>query len=104
METTLVKKLAEVEVNAEGYLKNMNDWSPELAQEIASKENIQLTDKHFEVLNWLRTKQSEGVPLSIRKIGNSGLVDIKQFYTLFPGGPLKISSKVAGIPKPASCI
>lgn len=104
METTVVKRLAEVEVNAEGYLKNMNDWSPELAQEIAARENIQLTDKHFEVLNWLRTKQEEGVPLSIRKIGNSGLVDIKEFYALFPGGPLKISSKIAGIPKPASCI
>jgi TusE/DsrC/DsvC family sulfur relay protein len=103
METTVIT-LAQVEVNNEGYLKNMNDWTPELAREIAAKENIQLTDKHFEVLNWLRTKQAEGVPLSIRKIGNSGIVDIKQFYALFPGGPLKISSKVAGIPKPASCI
>jgi tRNA 2-thiouridine synthesizing protein E len=101
---TAVLTLAQVEVNAEGYLKNMNDWSPELAREIAAKENIELTEKHFEVLNWLRTKQGEGVPLSIRKIGNSGLVDIKQFYALFPGGPLKISSKIAGIPKPASCI
>jgi tRNA 2-thiouridine synthesizing protein E len=101
---TAVLTLAQVEVNAEGYLKNMNDWSPELAREIAAKENIELTEKHFEVLNWLRTKQAEGVPLSIRKIGNSGLVDIKQFYALFPGGPLKISSKIAGIPKPASCI
>jgi TusE/DsrC/DsvC family sulfur relay protein len=103
METTVIT-LAQVEVNNEGYFKNMNDWTPELAREIAAKENIQLTDKHFEVLNWLRTKQAEGVPLSIRKIGNSGIVDIKQFYALFPGGPLKISSKVAGIPKPASCI
>lgn len=96
--------LAEVEVNAEGYFKNMNDWSPELAHEMAAKENIQLTDKHFEVLHWLRAKQAEGVALSIRKIGNSGIVDIKQFYGLFPGGPLKISSKIAGIPKPVSCI
>lgn len=96
--------LAEVEVNAEGYFKNMNDWSPELAHEMAAKENIQLTDKHFEVLEWLRAKQAEGVALSIRKIGNSGIVDIKQFYSLFPGGPLKISSKIAGIPKPVSCI
>jgi dissimilatory sulfite reductase related protein len=52
----------------------------------------------------LRAKQKEGVQLSIRKVGASGLVDIKQFYQLFPGGPLKISSKLAGIPKPASCI
>jgi len=93
-----------VEVNAEGYLKNMDQWTPELAKEMAAKENIVLTDKHFEVLNWLRAKQKEGVQLSIRKMGNSGIVDIKQFYQLFPGGPLKISSKLAGIPKPASCI
>jgi TusE/DsrC/DsvC family sulfur relay protein len=93
-----------IEVNAEGYLKNMDQWTPELAKEMAAKENIELTDKHFEVLNWLRAKQKEGVQLSIRKVGASGLVDIKQFYQLFPGGPLKISSKLAGIPKPASCI
>jgi tRNA 2-thiouridine synthesizing protein E len=101
---TLVKTLATVEVNAEGYLKNMNEWTPDIAREIAAKENLQLTEKHFEVLNWLRAKQTEGVALSMRKLGNSGLVDIKQFYALFPGGPLKISSKIAGIPKPASCI
>lgn len=93
-----------VEVNAEGYLKNMDQWTPELAREMATAEGIELTDKHFEVLNWLRAKQKEGVALSIRKVGASGLVDIKQFYQLFPGGPLKISSKLAGIPKPVSCI
>ncbi len=93
-----------VDVNAEGYLTNMDQWTPELAREMATQYNIELTDKHFEVLNWLRTKQKEGVQLSMRKLGNSGLVDIKQFYALFPGGPLKISSKLAGIPKPASCV
>lgn len=101
---TLTYNGTQIEVNAEGYLKDMNQWTPELAREMASQENIELTDKHFEVLNWLRAKQKEGTPLSIRKVGNSGLVDIKQFYQLFPGGPLKISSKLAGIPKPASCI
>lgn len=102
MNTTVVSPT--VEVNAEGYLKNMDQWTPELAREMAAKENIELTEKHFEVLNWLRAKQKEGVQLSIRKVGNSGIVDIKQFYQLFPGGPLKISSKLAGIPKPVSCI
>jgi TusE/DsrC/DsvC family sulfur relay protein len=101
---TLDKTLANVEVNAEGYLKNMNDWTQDIAREIATKEKIQLTEKHFEVINWLRAKQAEGTPLSMRKVGASGLVDLKQFYALFPGGPLKISSKIAGIPKPASCI
>jgi TusE/DsrC/DsvC family sulfur relay protein len=101
---TLVMNNTNVERNAEGYLKNASQWSPELAHEIAHEANIILTDKHFEVLNWLRAKQAEGVALTIRKVGTSGIVDIKQFYQLFPGGPLKISSKIAGIPKPVSCI
>jgi TusE/DsrC/DsvC family sulfur relay protein len=101
---TLMMSLAQVARNEEGYLKNVSDWTPELAGEIAHEANITLTDKHFEVLNWLRARQAEGVALTIRKVGNSGIVDIKQFYQLFPGGPLKISSKIAGIPKPVSCI
>jgi TusE/DsrC/DsvC family sulfur relay protein len=101
---TLTNNGTQIEVNAEGYLKDMNQWTPELATEMATQEDIILSDKHFAVLNWLRAKQAEGTPLSIRKVGNSGIVDIKQFYALFPGGPLKVSSKIAGIPKPASCI
>lgn len=93
-----------VEVNEDGYLKNASQWTPDLANEMAREADIILTSKHFEVLNWLRAKQAEGVALSIRKVGNSGIVDIKEFYQLFPGGPLKISSKIAGIPKPVSCI
>jgi tRNA 2-thiouridine synthesizing protein E len=42
--------------------------------------------------------------LTIRKIGKSGVVDIKEFYALFPVGPLKTATKIAGIPKPAGCI
>jgi tRNA 2-thiouridine synthesizing protein E len=103
METLTLNGTA-VAVNAEGYLTDMNQWTPELAKEMATEVNIELTPKHFEVLNWLREKQREGVQLSIRKLGNSGIVDIKTFYQLFPGGPLKISSKLAGIPKPASCV
>ncbi|MBG7611695.1 TusE/DsrC/DsvC family sulfur relay protein, partial [Polaribacter sp. BAL334] len=37
-------------------------------------------------------------------IKNSGVIDIKEFYELFPGGPLKVSTKIAGVPKPKSCI
>ncbi|MCU0383875.1 MAG: TusE/DsrC/DsvC family sulfur relay protein [Cyclobacteriaceae bacterium] len=93
-----------LQVNEEGYLKNYQDWNRDWASEIAQQYNISLTPKHWDVLNWLRAKQAEGTALSIRKVGNSGIVDIKEFYALFPGGPLKISSKIAGIPKPASCI
>lgn len=98
---TVIKQLP---VNAEGYLLDATLWTPEWAQEVAQTYGITLTDKHFAVLDWLRKKQAEGVALTIRKVGASGLVDIKQFYELFPGGPLKVSSKIAGIPKPVSCI
>lgn len=93
-----------VDVNEEGYFKYSDVWTKDIAMEVAKKENIELTDRHYEVLDFLRTKHNEGVPLSIRKVGKSGIVDIKEFYALFPGGPLKVSSKIAGIPKPVSCV
>ena len=91
-------------VNDEGYLEDPGQWTQEIAEEIAKELNIGLSDKHYEVIGFLREKHREGVPLSIRKVGKSGIVDIKEFYKLFPGGPLKFSSKIAGIPKPASCV
>lgn len=93
-----------VDVNEQGYLTDMTQWDRELAQTIATEEGIALVDRHFEVLDFLRAEQEKGTALSIRKIGKSGVVDIKEFYALFPEGPLKKASKIAGIPKPASCI
>ena len=93
-----------VQVNAEGYLTDASQWDKEIANEIASELKIDLTDKHFEVIDFLREKYTAGEPLTIRKVGKSGIIDIKGFYQLFPGGPLKFSSKIAGIPKPASCV
>ena len=100
----LTIKETAVDVNEEGYFTDPSQWTEEIATELAKKENIDLEDKHFEVLNFLRGKNAEGIPLSIRKVGKSGIVNIKEFYQLFPGGPLKISSKIAGIPKPVSCV
>jgi tRNA 2-thiouridine synthesizing protein E len=93
-----------VQVNDEGYLEDAGQWTNEIAVEIAKELNIDLSDKHYEVLNFLRDRYAEGTPLTIRKVGKSGICDIKEFYKLFPGGPLKYSSKIAGIPKPASCV
>ena len=93
-----------VDVNEEGYLTNPSQWTKEVALEIAREEGIELTDKHFAVLEFLRDRQAKGESLTIRSVGNSGLVDIKGFYGLFPGAPMKKAAKVAGIPKPASCV
>ena len=93
-----------VEVNDEGYLTNPAQWTREMAHEIAREENIQLTDQHFAVLEFLRERHAKGESLTIRSVGNSGIIDIKGFYGLFPGAPMKKAAKVAGISKPASCV
>jgi len=94
----------EVNVSEDGYLEDMSQWNEDIAKEIAEEIGIELTDKHFEVLNYLREKTEAGEALTIRKVGKSGVVDIKGLYKLFPKGPLKFSSKIAGIPKPTSCV
>lgn len=93
-----------VTCNDEGYLTDLNQWNEAVAVDIAFEEGISLTDKHWEVLHYLRDQVRNEVPLTIRKIGKSGVVSIKEFYQLFPEGPLKKASRIAGIPKPVSCI
>ncbi|NNF58671.1 MAG: TusE/DsrC/DsvC family sulfur relay protein [Rhodothermaceae bacterium] len=90
--------------NEEGYLTDATQWTPDIAHAIAAEYGITLTDEHFAVLNYLRQRHFDETPLTIRRIGKSGIVTIKEFYALFPGGPLKVSSKIAGIPKPTSCV
>ena len=85
-------------------MKDLNEWSKEVAQAIAEEESIELTEDHWPVLEYLQDQFKQDVALTIRKVGKSGVVDIKGFYALFPGGPLKKASRIAGIPKPASCI
>ena len=94
-----------IDVNEEGYLTDPEQWTPDVAREIAQVEGRELTDKHWEVLEYLREQYAEGAKLTIRRIGKSDVVDsVKEFYDLFPDGPLKKASKIAGIPKPASCV
>lgn len=93
-----------VSVNEEGYMTDPSQWTKEIAVELAREENIDLTEKHLHVLEYLRERYANGEALSIRSVGKSGIVDIKGLYELFPGGPLKKSSKIAGIPKPVSCV
>lgn len=93
-----------VQVNDEGYMEDASQWTKEIAAEMAKEEGIELTDKHYEVLDFLRAANEKGETLTIRRVGKSGITDIKGLYQLFPGGPLKHSSRFAGIPKPASCV
>jgi tRNA 2-thiouridine synthesizing protein E len=93
-----------VDLNDDGYMTDASQWNREIATEMAKEDGIELSDKHFEVLEFLRNANEKGETLTIRRVGKSGITDIKGLYQLFPGGPLKHSSRYAGIPKPASCV
>lgn len=97
-------KQVEINVNEEGYLTDLSQWTKEIGAEIAKENEIEMTDKHWEVITWIQEMVQADKPLSIRGIKKSGVIDIKEFYALFPGGPLKVSTKIAGVPKPKSCI
>jgi len=93
-----------IELTEDGYMTDSTQWDHEVANGIAKEEEIELGEKHFQVLEFLREKQESGATLTIRSVGKSGIVDIKEFYTLFPGGPLKKATRIAGISKPSSCV
>ena len=94
----------EVNVNEEGYLTDFSQWNKDVGTEIAKELDIEMTDKHWEVIDYIHDKFKNEEPLSIRGIKKSGVINVKEFYSLFPAGPLKKATKIAGIPKPKSCI
>jgi dissimilatory sulfite reductase related protein len=93
-----------IDVNEEGFMTNFAQWNKDIAQELARENSIELSPRHWQIIDYIQDEFRNEVPLSIRKIGKSGVVDIKEFYGLFPKAPLKTATKIAGIPKPASCI
>ena len=93
-----------INVNEEGYLTDFSQWDKAVGEEIAKEEGVEITDTHYAVLDFIREKVASGAVLTIRSIGKSGTTDIKGFYKLFPGAPLKKATKIAGVPKPSSCI
>jgi dissimilatory sulfite reductase related protein len=102
MEKQIAGKI--ISVNEEGFMTDYSQWDKNIGEALAAENNITLSPRHWEVLDYIQTEYKNDVPLSIRKIGKSGVVDIKEFYQLFPMAPLKTATKIAGIPKPVSCI
>jgi tRNA 2-thiouridine synthesizing protein E len=97
--------LEAVQTDAEGYLANRDEWSEELASELATQLGLELTDEHWRVINTARTIEAEsGSSPGLRKISKRSETPIKAIYKLFPDGPAKLIAKIAGIPKPKSCL
>jgi tRNA 2-thiouridine synthesizing protein E len=95
-----------VDVDAEGFLTDPAQWNEQIAAEIAQANGIDLlTDRHWQVVRFMRETYLEtGSAPSIRSLGKTSGVPIKELYQLFPKGPAKLAAKIGGIPKPRGCI
>jgi TusE/DsrC/DsvC family sulfur relay protein len=105
MTTTLIADPL-VDVDAEGFLTNPEQWNEQIAQAIAADNGVaELTDRHWLVVRFLRVRYLEtGNAPSIRALGKESGVPVKELYELFPKGPAKLAAKIGGIPKPHGCI
>jgi len=96
----------EVAVNDEGFFTDPAQWSEEMAPQIARQEGIaELTDRHWQVIKFMRQEyEAKGTGPTVRVLGKTSGVTVKELYQLFPKGPAKTAAKIAGIPKPRGCI
>jgi tRNA 2-thiouridine synthesizing protein E len=96
----------QVEVNDEGFFVHPGDWTEEMVPELARAEGIDpLTDRHWEVVRFVRREfEAKGAGPTVRVLGKTSGVPVKELYELFPKGPAKVAARIAGIPKPRGCV
>ena len=101
-----------IEFDNEGFLKNLSAWNESVATTIAEKENIQLTEAHWEIIYLVRDfYQTYEISPSMRALVKRtekqlGAEKGRSVYllNLFPTSPAKFACKIAGLPKPANCL
>jgi len=95
----------QVELDPEGFLANRDDWSEEVAIELARADGFEMTE---EVMNFIRAArqmyEEDGVVPPIRKFAKAVGVSTKDLYDIFKKGPMKLICKWGGLPKPTGCV
>ena len=102
----------EIATDAQGYLLDSTLWSNELAAEIAQLENIIMSEEHWQVVYFVRDfyeqfNTSPAIRALVKAMQNKygkEKISSRYLYRLFPDGPAKQATKIAGLPKPARCI
>ena len=102
----------QVSVDKDGFLVNLQDWSPQVGQQLAAAEDIVLNDRHWEVIHLLRDfYHSYGLSPTIKPLVNlikqqAGVEKGNSIYllSLFRDNPVKLASKIAGLPRPTNCL
>ncbi|RRS08287.1 TusE/DsrC/DsvC family sulfur relay protein [Pseudoalteromonas sp. J010] len=101
-----------IETDKQGYLLDHSQWSKALAPILAAEENIELSDAHWEVIEFVRNfyleyNTSPAIRMLVKAMAKALGEDKGNsiyLYKLFPKGPAKQATKIAGLPKPAKCI
>ncbi|EGT0668303.1 TPA: sulfurtransferase TusE [Citrobacter werkmanii] len=102
----------EISTDSEGYLKDTTEWREPLAVAIAEKEGITLSAEHWEVVRFVREfylefNTSPAIRMLVKAMANKfgeEKGNSRYLYRLFPKGPAKQATKIAGLPKPVKCI
>ncbi len=100
-----------LQLDKEGYLVHLNQWTREIAKQLAKADAVELTEAHWEVLNALRDyyQQFEHAPSQrpfVKYIANAlGKEKGNSMYLmqLFPESPAKVAARIAGLPRPTNC-
>lgn len=104
--------MKKVDLDDQGFLINLDDWSNQLAEHIAASEGIKLTPAHWEIITLLRHFYHEyEISPAMRILVKHTKQTLGQdkgtshyLLSLFPGSPAKIASKISGLPKPTNCL
>jgi dissimilatory sulfite reductase related protein len=95
----------QVNVTDEGFMTEKAQWTPDIGEAIAQEIGLTLTPDHWKVITFCREDAArEGQAPGLRRISKLSGVGTKELYALFPKGPGKLAARVAGLPKPTSCV
>jgi len=101
-----------IQLSEAGWLENLDEWSKDLAEEIATNEKIsELSEEHWNIINMAREYFAENGQVCeprafsklMKKEYGKDKSDQKYIYSLFPTGLIKCANKIAGLPRPKGC-
>ena len=94
-----------IETDGNGNLTDPATWDEDVAKALAAEDGIELTQEHWDVLNYLRTEYIDNNEQPMERAINKGMskiwdrkVSSKDLYELFPLAPSKQGNKIAGLP------
>lgn len=95
----------EVHVDDEGFMTEYEEWNEELGLELASNIGIEMTDRHWEAIRFLRSDYAEqGETPTLRRVTSTAGIPTKELFQMFPKKPAKKMAYIAGLPKPVGCV